>query len=57
MKFGIEKATMFVMKSGKRQMTEIELPNKQKKNQKKKLQVLGNIESKYYQTRRDETKK
>ena len=53
MEFGIEKWTMIIRKSGKREITEgIELPNKKNRNagRKGKLQVLGNIRSGHHQT-------
>ena len=60
MKFGVEKCTKLIMKSGKRQMTEgIELPNQEKnRNIRRKcnLQILGNIGSGHHQTSGDERK-
>ena len=61
--FGIEKCSMLIMNSRKRQMMEeIELPNKkngENQNARKKgnLQALGNIGSGSHQTCRDERKK
>ena len=60
-KFGIEKCTTLIMKSGKRRMMEgIELPNQEKNHnvrRKGNLQILGNSGSGYHQTCGDERKK
>ena len=63
MVFGIEKWTMLIMKSGKREIADIiELPNKKKKRnikhlQRKKFQIFGNIGSEHHQTEMKEKRR
>ena len=59
MKFVIEKCSMQIMKSGKRQKTEgIELINQEKseRSEKRKLEVLANIGNGLHQTSGEERK-
>ena len=59
MEFGIDKCTLLIMKSGKRQMTEVtELPNKKNENfqRNRNLQICVNIGNGHHQTRGNERK-
>ena len=61
MEFGLEKCAIFIMKSGKPQMTARNRTTKSRKNQnarrKENLQLLWNIGSRHHETRGDKRKK
>ena len=58
MEFGIEKCAMFIIRSGKRQITEgIRLSNQERVKRKGNLQILGYIGIGHNPTSRDERRK